>query len=76
VDDANTASLARQRIESLFVEDAGILVMEDQAAIVDRKVAEFVKGLPKVAQEQLLPFRCRIIAQCRSDACFASRPRP
>ena len=34
---------SRPRTETLLVENAGILVMEDQAAIVDRKVAEFVK---------------------------------
>jgi len=33
----------RPRTESLFVADAGILVMEDQAAIVDRKIADFLK---------------------------------
>jgi pimeloyl-ACP methyl ester carboxylesterase len=37
----------RQGTETLFVEDAGILVMEDQAAIVDRKIADFLKRLGK-----------------------------
>jgi pimeloyl-ACP methyl ester carboxylesterase len=32
----------RPRTETLVVEDAGILVMDDQPAIVDRRVAEFV----------------------------------
>jgi pimeloyl-ACP methyl ester carboxylesterase len=32
----------RSRTETLFLENAGILVMEDQATIVDRKVAEFL----------------------------------
>ena len=31
--------------ESLFLKDAGILVMEDQPAIVDRKIAAFLKSL-------------------------------
>jgi pimeloyl-ACP methyl ester carboxylesterase len=35
----------RPRTESSFVENAGILVMEDQAALVDRKIADFLKGL-------------------------------
>ena len=38
---------ARPRTETLFVENAGILVMEDQAAIVDRKIADFLKRLGK-----------------------------
>ena len=37
----------RARTESLFVADAGILVMEDQAAIVDRKIADFLKRHPR-----------------------------
>lgn len=35
----------RPRTESSFLENAGILVMEDQAAIVDRKIADFLKRL-------------------------------
>lgn len=37
----------RSRTETLFIEDAGILVMEDQAAIVDRRIAGFLKRLGK-----------------------------
>jgi pimeloyl-ACP methyl ester carboxylesterase len=37
----------RPRTESSFVQDAGILVMEDQAAIVDRKIADFLKRVGK-----------------------------
>jgi pimeloyl-ACP methyl ester carboxylesterase len=37
----------RPRTESSFVENAGILVMEDQATIVDRKVADFLKRFGK-----------------------------
>lgn len=33
----------RPRTETLFLQDAGILVMEDQAAEVDRRVAAFLK---------------------------------
>jgi len=33
----------RPRTETMFLEGAGILVMEDQAAIVDRKIADFLK---------------------------------
>jgi len=39
--------LDRPRMETLAVDNAGILVMEDQPAIVDRKVAEFVKKSEK-----------------------------
>jgi pimeloyl-ACP methyl ester carboxylesterase len=41
------ALAGRPRTETLSVDDAGIMVMDDQAAIVDRKVAEFVKGVGK-----------------------------
>ena len=34
----------RKRTESAFLDNAGILVMEDQAAVVDRRVASFMKG--------------------------------
>lgn len=37
----------RARTESAFLENAGILVMEDQAALVGRKVADFLKRLGK-----------------------------
>ena len=37
----------RPKTESLSVDDAGILVMDDQPAIVDRKVEEFLKGVAK-----------------------------
>jgi pimeloyl-ACP methyl ester carboxylesterase len=37
----------RPRLETLLVNDAGILVMEDQAAIVDRTIAEFLKHAGK-----------------------------
>jgi pimeloyl-ACP methyl ester carboxylesterase len=37
----------RPKTESLLVDDAGILVMDDQPAIVDRKVAAFLAGLVK-----------------------------
>ena len=37
----------RPRTETLSVDDAGIMVMDDQAALVDRKFAEFIKGVGK-----------------------------
>jgi pimeloyl-ACP methyl ester carboxylesterase len=37
----------RPRTESLFLDHAGILVMEDQPAAVDRKVADFLKRFAK-----------------------------
>jgi pimeloyl-ACP methyl ester carboxylesterase len=37
----------RPRTETLFLEHAGILVMEDQAAIVDREIADFLKRFGK-----------------------------
>lgn len=37
----------RSRTETLLVENAGILVMEDQPAVVDRKIAAFLKRLGK-----------------------------
>ena len=37
----------RPRTETMFLEGAGILVMEDQAAIVDRKIADFLKRFGK-----------------------------
>lgn len=37
---------ADKRSESVPVENAGILVMEDQPAIVDRRIAEFAKRYP------------------------------
>jgi pimeloyl-ACP methyl ester carboxylesterase len=36
---------ARPRTEAMFLENAGILVMEDQPARVDRAIAEFLKRL-------------------------------
>ena len=38
---------ARPRTETLRIENAGILVMDDQAAIVDRKMADFLKRFGK-----------------------------
>jgi pimeloyl-ACP methyl ester carboxylesterase len=38
---------SRPRAETLFVENAGILVMEDQVTIVDRKIADFLRRLGK-----------------------------
>lgn len=35
----------RARTEALFLEDAGILVMEDQPATVDRRIADFLRRL-------------------------------
>ena len=37
----------RPRTETLFLENAGILVMEDQAGVVDRKIADLLKRLGK-----------------------------
>ena len=37
----------RPRTQTLFLENAGILVMEDQARIVDRKIADFLKRFGK-----------------------------
>jgi len=37
----------RPRTETLFLDNAGILVMEDQGPIVDRTIAEFLKRLVK-----------------------------
>ena len=38
---------ARPRTDSLFLENAGILVMEDQAVVVDQKIARFLKRYGK-----------------------------
>ena len=38
---------SRLRTEILFVDRAGILVMEDQAAVIDRRVADFLKRFAK-----------------------------
>ncbi len=37
----------RPRTETVFLENAGILVTEDQVAIVDRRIADFLKRLGK-----------------------------